>query len=137
MWYLSFLDELRATLPNAGETFVGVFLSRPSYHEATYEKIYYKSDYLDDAAYYTAHVRGAEKNRRVIQFGRAAKIILDSGEAALVKIVGVGYSHPSPRAVRTGVWTPRDVSISIDADGLSQEQAQRARFIVQYLARGG
>jgi hypothetical protein len=87
---------------------------------------------VDDTPYYNASVRViARKNTWTIQFG-IAEVVVASGEAVSVKVVRIGYLHPSPHAVETGAWIPRDVSIDIDANHLSQEQA---RFIIQRLKR--
>lgn len=132
------MDDLRAKLPDDEETFLGEFLYKPAYHEPTYEQIGYRTNnYVDDTPYYTVSVRRiATRNKWLLQFG-PAEVILVSGEAIPVKIVRIGYAHPSRHAVKTGGSTLTDASIDIDGSSLSQEQAEEARFIVQRLKRGG
>lgn len=113
------MDPQRSNTPSNATSYVYEVLKEPLYSAVIRPS-------------YHLRVRPLHKpSGRTIQNG-AAEVILASGEAIPVNVIGFGTVQPMPSAVKSGAWTPDDEIIFIEASDLTAEQARQVRRFVQH-----
>jgi hypothetical protein len=125
------MDELlkKANIPDDGSMYIGELIDEPFLGKMTFCNDFSISDY-------SLHTRLLWScGYKVI--GGNGEIVLDSAERIPVRVIASANIIPTPHAVRTGRWIPRDDYFSIRDTDLTPEQAKRACYFVQPLTEMG
>lgn len=80
---------------------------------------------------YECMIRATRINGRGPQNGKAAYLVLESGETVPILITGIRIIHPTAEAIQSGKWQPLDTPLIFRAPDLTEEQMKQARKFVQ------
>ena len=124
------MDELlkKANIPDDGSMYIGKLIDEPFLG-----KIPFRNFSISD---YSLHTRPLWSCGYTV-IGGKGEVVLDSAERIPVQVIGSANIVPTPHAVNSGHWTPRDDYFSIRDTDLTPEQATRARYFVQPLTEMG
>ena len=111
------MDDLLTHIQIDENTYVGKILSEP---------------YISTAVLpaYNMNVRPIENIEKSVQHG-VAEVILATGKAIPVTVIGYKQIIPTHQTIQSDEWTPLDEFFYVRANDLTQEQAQEARFFIQ------